>query len=54
LGLKGIGYVVMDWIHIAQDRDQWILCEHGNEYLDFIKGGEFLDQLAICFLQKKH
>jgi hypothetical protein len=27
-------------------------CEHGNEHLGFIKGGEFSDQLSDCQLLK--
>jgi hypothetical protein len=42
LGEQGRG---MDWIHLAQDRDQWGgPCEHGNEPSGFTKGeGRFLD-----------
>jgi hypothetical protein len=32
----------MDWIQLAQIKDQ---CEHGNQHLVSIKGGEFLDKL---------
>jgi len=30
-----------------------VSCEHGNEPLDFIKGGQFLDQLSEYKLIKK-
>jgi hypothetical protein len=34
----------VDWIHLAQDKDQWRgSCEHGNELSGYIKGGEILD-----------
>jgi hypothetical protein len=29
--LRHIGCDGMDWIDMAQDRDQWRACEHGNE-----------------------
>jgi hypothetical protein len=29
-------------------------CEHGNEILDSIKGGEFLDQMSDYYLLKKN
>jgi hypothetical protein len=32
----------VDWIHLAQDRDQRS-CEHGNGSSIIIKGGEFLE-----------
>jgi hypothetical protein len=34
----------VDWVHLAQDRDQWrFLVQHGNEPWISIKGGKFLD-----------
>jgi hypothetical protein len=49
--LHGIGSLVsysgwegVDWIHLAQDRDQWrVSFEHGNETSGPIKGGKFLN-----------
>jgi len=36
----------VDWIHLAQDRDQVAgSCKHGNESLGSIKGREFFDYL---------
>jgi hypothetical protein len=32
----------MDFIHLAQDRDQWQTCEHSNEPVGFVKVGNFL------------
>jgi hypothetical protein len=29
--LREIGWGGKDWIDLAQDRDQWTPCEHGNE-----------------------
>jgi hypothetical protein len=31
----------VDWIHVAQDRIHWQICENGNEPLGSIKGMEF-------------
>jgi len=39
---REIGCNDVDWIHLAQDRDQGS-CEHGNEVLASIKVGKFLD-----------
>jgi hypothetical protein len=41
--LRETGRVVVDWMHLDQDRDQWWACEHCNETLVSIKGGKFLD-----------
>lgn len=36
----------MDWINLAQvEENSWGCCEHGNELLDLMKFGEFLDFL---------
>jgi hypothetical protein len=40
--IREIGWEVMDWIHLAQNRDWWGSCEHGNELSHTIKGGNFL------------
>jgi hypothetical protein len=34
------------WIHLAQDRAQRRLVEHGNEPSVFLKSGGFFDQLS--------
>jgi len=34
--------VVMDWIHLAYDRVQWLCCEYGHELLGFMKSEEFI------------
>jgi protein-tyrosine phosphatase len=40
MDLEEIGRKVVDWIHLAQDRGQAVVCcEHGNEP----SGEEFLD-----------
>jgi hypothetical protein len=32
MDLREIGCEGVDWIHLAQDRDQWLgSCEHSNE-----------------------
>jgi len=42
MDLREIGWEGVDCIHLAQDRDQLaVSCEHGNEHLYSIKGGEF-------------
>jgi hypothetical protein len=40
MDLRAIGWGVMDWIDVAQDRNQ---CEHGNEPLGAIKCWEVLE-----------
>jgi hypothetical protein len=38
MNLKEIGWDGMDWIELAQDRDQWrAVCEHGDEPSGFLK-----------------
>jgi hypothetical protein len=32
----------LNWMHPAQNTDQWRSCEHGNEPSVSIKGGKFL------------
>jgi hypothetical protein len=41
MDLRETGWEDVDWIHLAQDRDQWEACERGNEPSGSIKGGEF-------------
>jgi len=46
INLKEIRWEGVDWMHLAQDRDQAVgPCEHDNEPSGSIKSGEFLDQL---------
>jgi hypothetical protein len=41
MDLRKIGWDCVDWIHLAQCRDQWrVLCEKGNEPSGSIKGRE--------------
>jgi hypothetical protein len=43
MDLRKIGWGDIDWIDLAQDRDQWEgSCEHGNEPSGSIKFGEIL------------
>jgi hypothetical protein len=42
LGLCGCTWTELTWLIIGRSGR---LCEHGNEPLDFIKCGEYLDQL---------
>jgi hypothetical protein len=57
MDLRKIGLEGLDWIHQAQDRDQWggggESCEHCKEPSGFIKGGEFLDYLSNYWLLKR-
>jgi hypothetical protein len=46
MDLKNIVFEGVDYVHPAQDRDQWCSCEHGNKFLGSIKAGKFLDQLS--------
>jgi hypothetical protein len=42
--LREIGWEGVEWIHLAQDRDQWRdSCQRGNEPSGSTKGREFLD-----------
>jgi hypothetical protein len=44
IDLREIGWDGMDWIDLAQDRDQWRApCEHGNEPSGSIKCWEILE-----------
>jgi hypothetical protein len=40
---REIGFGGMDWIDLAQDRVQWVFCEHGSEPSGSIKCGEILE-----------
>jgi hypothetical protein len=48
MGLRHIGWEVVDWMHLAQDRPVVGSCEHGNKPSGSISGGEFLDSLSDC------
>jgi hypothetical protein len=43
MDFREIGWEGVDWMHLAQDRDQWQTCEYGNEPSGSVKGEEFLD-----------
>jgi hypothetical protein len=44
MDLREIGWEYVNWIHLAQDRDQWrTRVKKGNEHSHSIKGGGFLD-----------
>jgi hypothetical protein len=52
--LKETAYENVDWLHLAQERDQWwARVRHDKEPSDSIKRGEFLDRLSDCRLLKK-
>jgi hypothetical protein len=40
--LREIGWKSTDWIHLAQNRDQWRVREHGSEPSDSMKDGEYI------------
>jgi hypothetical protein len=43
MDLTEVGWEGVDWMNVAQDRDQVVgPCEHGNETSGSIKGGEFI------------
>jgi hypothetical protein len=48
IDLKEIGYVGVDWIHLAQDREQWRALVSTVMKLRIPNVGEFLDQLSAC------
>jgi hypothetical protein len=43
IDLREIGWEGADRIHLAQDGDQWLTCEHFNEPSGSTEGREFLD-----------
>jgi hypothetical protein len=44
MDLRERGWVIMDWMDLAQDRDQWsCYCGHGNELSGSIKCWEVLE-----------
>jgi hypothetical protein len=45
MDLSEIGWGGMDWIYLAQDRDQWRSCGHGDEPSGCIKRWEVLEWL---------
>jgi hypothetical protein len=53
MDLREIGCDVMDWIDLAQVRDQWSCCEHGNETTGSIKCWEALEWLHNWRLLKR-
>jgi hypothetical protein len=40
------GFKSLDWIHVAQDKDQWR--DLGNDPPGFIKGWNYREQLSDC------
>jgi hypothetical protein len=52
--LREIGWDDIDWIDLAQDRDQWkVSCEHGDETLGFLKCWEVPEWLDNFQLLRK-
>jgi hypothetical protein len=45
MDLREIGWEVVDWIHVTQDRDQWQVLVNTS---GSIRGREFLDYLSDC------
>jgi hypothetical protein len=49
MALREIGWKCVNWMHLAQDRNQWrAIYENDNEPSGSIKGGTFLDKLSDC------
>jgi hypothetical protein len=47
--LMEVGCEDMDYIHLAQDREQWLaLMKTVMKSWDSEKGGEFIDQMSRC------
>jgi hypothetical protein len=54
MDLREGGWDVLDWIDMAEDRDQWkALCEHGTEPSGYTKCWEVLEWLHNWRLLKK-
>jgi hypothetical protein len=54
IDISEIGWDDMDWIDLAQDRDQWEgFCEHGNEPSGSINCWEVVEWLHNLHLLKK-
>jgi hypothetical protein len=53
MDLRQIGWGGVDWIDLAQDRDQWRSWEHGNEPSGSIKCWEALEYLHNWRLLRK-
>jgi hypothetical protein len=45
MDFQEIGWAGVNWIDLAEHKDNWGFCEHGNQPLVSIKCGEFLDEL---------
>jgi hypothetical protein len=43
MDLKEIGWEGVDWMHMAQDKDQWCALVKSNELSGSINGSEILD-----------
>jgi len=47
MDLGEIGWEILAWVHLAQDRDQYLVCcKHGIEPSGSIKGSDFLERLS--------
>jgi hypothetical protein len=44
--IREIGWEGVDWMHLAQDKDQWRALVKTVMNVGFIKGGELLDYLS--------
>jgi hypothetical protein len=52
--LREIEWEGGNWMHLAQDRDQWQASVNSNEPLGSMKGREFLDWVSDYKLLKKY
>jgi hypothetical protein len=53
MDLNEMGCEKVDWIHLAQDMDQWETCDHNNEPSGSIKCLKLLERLNNYQLLKK-
>jgi len=49
-----VGWGLMDWIDLAQERDRWGSFECGNGPSSFIKCGTFINQIRTHKLFKQN
>jgi hypothetical protein len=46
MNLRKVAWEGVDWIHLAENRDQWRAFYHGKESSGSMKGVKFLDYLS--------
>jgi hypothetical protein len=53
MDLREIGWEIVDWSHLAQERDQWQALVNTNEPSGSIQGRELLEKQSDYKLLKK-